>query len=1030
MRYLKSSSVVPDPTFFGFNTQSAGLRSTELTGSVTPLPRGGAGGKVKRLFGLLITLLLNPFNPLTAQQLDYRQGELIVRFADNAFGDCTGCAAAGAKKWMEERSEIDGWAPIGRDHTTYLVRFDHGRHGERRLRKVFWQENAVAQVQLNHLVTQRARPNDPRYDDQWHHLNSGQLNGVNGADHNVEPAWNVTTGGVTANGDTIVVAILDDGADLDHEDLCGNLWRNADEIPGNGLDDDNNGYVDDYYGIDTDGNDSDPGAGTSDNHGTPVAGIVGAVGNNGLGVAGMNWDVQLMIIRNGFLTAESEVLAAYLYALESRRAYDASGGTQGAYVVATNASWGRDFGDVDDSPIWCGLYDEMGAAGMLSAAATINANVDVDEEGDLPTNCLSDYLIGVTNLNTDDNRVTGAGFGNVSIDLGAFGEDVFTTENGNGYGYFGGTSAAVPQVAGAIALLYAAPCPAFGELLAADPAAAARFVREILLETTAANESLAGITVTGGRLDVGAAMAELMSRCDDCFAPTSFTAAVPGDDATEIDLNWRATASLGNVDLRYRIAGTNAWTVVDDRSAPSFTVTDLLACTAYDFQLTGACNDTDVLTRVLTVATDGCCEIPDDFRVSAAPNNLLRVDWTTLLAANSYRIRYRRVGDGDWINRTAAASSGVLGIGGVAPCTDYEFEFQTNCDTLVTDFGARTTVRSFGCGACLEEVYCEPNDFDNEQEHIAGVDLSGVFRRTSAAEPGGYASAVQQGRGFVVRGGIYRLTLTPDVGGNLEEEGWRVYVDWNQDGVLASGEIVAEPENPEGQPAVVDLTVPDEAVLGLTRMRVMMQFGGVVGNACGSFALGEVEDYCLDIREAEGCPPPAAVQATYFEDIDETVIIWSASSAAGGDYRIRYRLRGSDDAWEITDVGEPEATVRLLNLCASYELEIASLCDGVAGEYQRFLFQDDCTDTGEARLDPTAWTVYPNPAQGVVRVGYTAGVRPVSLRLFDVHGRLVGSGLPNVSPTDLSVSDLAAGVYVIELRGNDGRRGVRRVVVR
>lgn len=960
---------------------------------------------------------------LNAQLLDHRQGELIVRFTEGA--------AAGAKDWMEERSEITTWSPIGRSLDVYLVRFDHDLHNAEKLRADFWRDDAIRQVQLNGLITQRANPNDPRYDDQWHHRNLGQLNGVNGADHNIEAAWDVTTGGVTVNGDTIVVAVLDDGTDLDHEDLVANLWRNNDEIPNNGLDDDNNGYIDDYFGYDTNSNDSDPGASNSDNHGTPVAGIVGARGNNGVGVSGMNWNVKIMSIRNGFLTAESEVLESYLYALESRMEYDASGGTRGAYVVATNASWGRDFGDVDDSPIWCNLYDELGAAGILSAGATINGNVDVDVDGDLPTNCPSDYLIGVTNLNTNDEKVTGAGFGTTSIDLGAYGEDVFTTDNGNGYGYFGGTSAATPMVAGAIALLYSAPCAAFGELLEADPAAAAIFVRETMLETVTSNASLEGIIVSGGRLNVGAAMDRLMESCNDCFAPTSFTVTPVDGSATSIRVSWRAVASLGgSVDLRYRPAGTNDWTEVNNQTGTLAIVSGLSACVAYEFQLTGACANTPVSTEILTVATDGCCEIPEDFRVEAFPNELFRVDWTTLLAARSYRVRYRRVGEEDWTNRSAAGNTGILGIGGVDPCTDYEFEFQTNCDTLITDFGSRITIRSFGCGACLEADYCIPDDFDNEQEHIARVDFGGVFSRNSGPEPGGYRNVGQVGEASVVRGGVYRLTLTPDAGGDLDEEGWKVYVDWDQNGSLTSNEVAAELDNPEGEPAVVDITIPDDAVLGITRMRVMMQFGGVRGTACGSSALGEVEDYCLDIVDPDGCPPPNNVSATFIEAIDETVLTWSASAAPGGSYRLRYRPRGTTEAWVEMDVDQPTATVRPLNLCATYELEIASLCDGSPGEYRLFLFMDDCTDTNDNNIAPDAWSVSPNPADQVARVQYNNGLRPAGLRLLDARGRVIRTIAPGLDFADVRVSGLPAGLYFLELRLGDGRRGMRRLVVR
>ena len=960
---------------------------------------------------------------LTAQRLDHRQGELILRFEP--------AAAAGAKEWMDSRAELSTWTRLGHSLPLYLVRFDHDRYAADALLAEFRADPAVALAQRNHLVRMRNRPNDTRYDEQWHHLNLGQLNGLPGADHNAESAWDVTTGGVTANGDTIVVAVLDDGTDLDHEDLTANLWRNLGEIPGNGVDDDGNGYVDDVFGYDTASNDGDPNAGTSDNHGTPVAGIVGARGNNGMGVSGVNWNVRIMSIRNNFLTSESEVLSAYLYALEARQEYDASNGARGAYVVATNASWGSDFAFAEDSPVWCGLYDDLGAAGILSAGATINANVDVDEDGDLPTNCPSDYLIGVTNLNNRNQKVTGAGFGSVSIDLGAFGEDVFTTDNGNAYGYFGGTSAATPMVAGAIALLYAAPCAAFGELLASDPTAAALLVRETLLENTTANESLAGITVTGGRLDIGKAMTALMTRCDECFAPTSFTAVPVNGSATSVRVGWRTTASLGgSVDLRYRPAGSSEWTTRENLTGSLATVSGLRACTTYEFQLLAACGSTPVSTETVTMQTDGCCIIPEDFRVAAFPNNLIRVDWTPLLAASSYRIRYRRVGEDDWTIRSAGGNSGVLGLGGIAPCTDYEFEFMTDCDTLQVGFGGRATVRSFGCGACVDLEYCEPDGFDNEDEHIAGVDLGGVLVRNSGPEPGGYANVGETEGADFVRGGVYPVTLTPDVGGEMAQEGWRVYVDWNHDGQLTSNEIVADLDNPSGEPARFNLTVPDDAVLGLTRLRVLMRFLGVGSNGCTGSGLGEVEDYCINVIDATGCPPPTTVTATFIEDIDETVLEWPASAAPGGSYRVRYRPRGSTDEWVSFDIDAPTATVRPLNLCATYELEIASLCNGTPGEFRRFLFLDDCTDTDPGRIDPADWSVYPNPAAGSTRVSISPGLQPQQLRLFDARGRVLRTVTTRGMDLDLDLSELAAGLYLLELRLENGRRDLRKLLVR
>ena len=124
-------------------------------------------------------------------------------------------------------------------------------------------------------------PNDPRFGDLWGLHNTGQAGGTADADIDASEAWDITTG---SSG--VVVGIIDTGIEYTHEDLAANIWTNTGEVPGNGLDDDGNGYVDDVYGIDAYNGDSDPM--DDNNHGTHVAGTIGAVGNNGVGVAGVN----------------------------------------------------------------------------------------------------------------------------------------------------------------------------------------------------------------------------------------------------------------------------------------------------------------------------------------------------------------------------------------------------------------------------------------------------------------------------------------------------------------------------------------------------------------------------------------------------------------------------------------------------------------------------------------------------------------------------------------------------------------------
>ena len=290
----------------------------------------------------------------------------------------------------------------------------------------------VRVIQNNHtnIVLRETVPNDTYYNIQWAP-----------AIMQLPQAWDAfTTGGVTATGDTIVVAVIDGGVYMNHEDL--KFWKNTIEIPNNGIDDDDNGYIDDYHGWNAYNHN---GTVPNSNHGTHVSGIIGAVGNNGQGVCGVNWNVKVMPV-GGSSGNESVVVEAYSYVLEMRAKYNETNGEEGAFVVATNSSFGVDYGNPDDYPIWCAMYDEMGAVGILSCGAGPNMNVNVDQVGDVPSACPGEFLIGVTNTNSADEKYPGAGYGIENIDLGAPGTSIYSTTPNSNYGNSTGTSMATPQV--------------------------------------------------------------------------------------------------------------------------------------------------------------------------------------------------------------------------------------------------------------------------------------------------------------------------------------------------------------------------------------------------------------------------------------------------------------------------------------------------------------------------------------------------------------------------------------------------------
>ncbi|MBK6729908.1 MAG: S8 family peptidase [Bacteroidetes bacterium] len=400
--------------------------------------------------------------------------------------------------------------PVSKSMHLWLIEFDTLIYNPINTKNLFFRNSDVLQVEFDHTLQMRSTiPNDLSFPLQWNFYNDGTTGGIADADIDADEAWDITTGGLTALGDSIVIAVIDDGFDINHLDL--NFWKNYNEIPSNGIDDDGNGYIDDFNGwnvlTETDVLDEYL-------HGTHVSGIAGAKGNNGFGVTGVNWDVKIMAVSIGLAVYESNALEAYAYVFDQRKLYDETNGEKGAFVVVTNSSFGIDYQLPEDYPIWCAMYDSLGRLGILNAAATINSNVNVDVFGDMPTACPSDFLITTNLLNKNDQKTT-SGYGEISIDMGAPGSLIFSTIIDNAYNYQSGTSMAAPHIAGAVALLMSAPCPGFIQAYKNDPQTFALQLKNYFMTTTDFIPDLNGITVTNGRLNVNNALLALMDG--DCM---------------------------------------------------------------------------------------------------------------------------------------------------------------------------------------------------------------------------------------------------------------------------------------------------------------------------------------------------------------------------------------------------------------------------------------------------------------------------------------------------------------------------------
>jgi len=446
-------------------------------------------------------------------------GELIVMFhkhADAAFFAKKHAVIDGFKSGIKPVAELSALSHI------YLFSFSQNIADSDLILRDLELDPSVEAVQYNHFIEERATtPNDTQFGSQWHH--------VQAEDHDIDSdlAWDISTGGYTANGDRIVVCILEGGgSDWNHVDLINNHWINTGEIAGNGIDDDSNGYVDDVNGWNaTSGND----AIATGSHGTALSGMIGATGNNNLGVAGVNWSVGLMQVQMGGLT-ESNVIAAYSYPHTMRNMFNTSNGTEGAFVVATNASWGIDQANPANYPVWCAYYDDLGSVGILNCGATANAQYNIDVDGDMPTGCSSNYMVSVTATNNQDVRTFSA-YGATTIDLGAPGENVMMTAAGNSYGTASGTSFASPCVAGAIALIYSAPCADLASNALTSPQATADLVKGFIMSGVDPIAQLTAETVSGGRLNAFNSINLAMLNCNPDLGCTDPSACNYSPDA-------------------------------------------------------------------------------------------------------------------------------------------------------------------------------------------------------------------------------------------------------------------------------------------------------------------------------------------------------------------------------------------------------------------------------------------------------------------------------------------------------------------
>ena len=308
---------------------------------------------------------------------------------------------------------------------------------EKTINQVIQECKALSDIEYaepDYKVFALEKPNDPEYNRLWGLNNTGQTGGTNDADIDAEEAWDTEKGNKQ-----VIVGVIDTGIDYNHEDIKANMWKNPGEIQNNNIDDDNNGYVDDYYGWDFFFDDKDP---YDDNqHGTHVAGTIGAIGNNAKGIVGVNWNVSLMALKfldNTGSGSTSDAIEAIIYAAD-----------MGANIL--NNSWGG--GGFSQA-----LEDAITYAknkGVLFVAAAGNDSKNTDLDPNYPSNYEVANVISVA-ASTDDDKLAGfSNYGAQTVDLAAPGESIYSSIPNNRYASLSGTSMATPHVVGAAALIWA-----------------------------------------------------------------------------------------------------------------------------------------------------------------------------------------------------------------------------------------------------------------------------------------------------------------------------------------------------------------------------------------------------------------------------------------------------------------------------------------------------------------------------------------------------------------------------------------------
>lgn len=736
------------------------------------------------------------------------------------------------------------------------------------------QKRSLIAYETKSVTSLSSPPNDPRYSDQWHYNNTGQSGGTVDADIDLPEAWELETGDAS-----VVVAIEDQGVDYSHVDLAGNMWTNTGEIAGNGVDDDNNGYVDDYYGYNFALNQGSIVAGE---HGTHVGGTVAAETNNGVGVAGIaggtgNDDgARLMSVQVFSGNSQGGFAEGFVYAAD-----------MGAHI--SQNSWGgggesQSINDAIDYFAQNGGSSSVMTGGLVIVAAG-NSNTSTGS-----STWPAQYATAIAVASTTDTDVRSS-FSNYGswVDIAAPGSDILSCKPNDSYQYMSGTSMACPHVSGVAALVIS---HFKGNI---TPAQARARLEDYADNIDSQNSSYVG-QLGSGRLNAyGALSGETPPE-----PPASYCSSQGNNSSYE----WIAEVTVGNFTKSSGAAGYTDFTseVINLDAGQSYAISltpgfsnstyneywkiwiDFNNDTVFDASELvfdpGSMSQTTVTGNIqiptgiqgirrmrVTMKYNGepsACESfsygeVEDYHVSIGqgtpdteaptiPTNLASANLTETSVDLSWTASTDNVGVDSYIvyqdgAQIATTANTAYAVSGLTASTTYAFTVKAQ-DAAGNVSGASNQLSVTTLDPSPVD-YCASQGNNTYYEWIDLVEFGSINNTTG--DDGGYVDYTNLSTN-VTRGATTTIYVSAGFRSYSYTEYWQVWIDVDQSGTFDSDELFVSGSSSSADRLQADVAIPADALLGTTRMRVTMKYNSAAG-PCETFSYGEVEDYTVNITD-------------------------------------------------------------------------------------------------------------------------------------------------------------------------------------